>query len=172
MGDRFGGGHLDLANVIAALDGRPMQADIEETWEPIEGEREIRRGRVAISSAGDVYSTVAESGAPEVAFVHHRQRGVMRAGLAADRSAWVTMPFPPFELCGGRGFPPAGRADATLEGLACLRHELDVDGQRITLWFAPEIGTNVRHETVTRDGRQTYALRNIRFDEPDPSLFE
>jgi hypothetical protein len=172
MSNRFGGGHLDLANVIAALDGRPLQAEVEETWEPVEGQCEVRRGQIAISSTGDVYSTVTEAGASEVAFVHHTRRGVMRAGLAADRSQWITVPFPRFELCGGRGRRPPDGGDAIVEGLACMREEHVMDGQRITMWYAPEIRTNVRHETVTEAGRQTYALCNIRFDEPDPGLFE
>jgi hypothetical protein len=172
----FGGGQIDLTSLLAALDGRPLQAEIEEVSVPRSGEPQRRSGRVQVDSRGRIRCDVQEDAGPAVMFAYDFERRLMVAGLADDPASWqrTTWPFPPPHPTPRppSASPELRPGDELVEGLPCSREEFTgADGARTVMWRAHSLGIPLRIESNDARGTHLYRVHAIRYEEPRPEVF-
>lgn len=170
-GNVFGGGQIDVGNLLGHLSGLPLQAEIEELFVPMSGDPVRRRHtRLVATSDGCVRFDVTEGEAPTVAFVFDSRRGVFSGGLAERPGSWDSQPWSshipklPFAFAA----TPMAITDATsVEGIACRVSEYEVGDSKTTVWESPQLGIPIRIESSDPTGRKTFRVHSVRFEEPD-----
>ena len=143
-GPSFSGGWLDLRRLLQVLDGRPLQADLEEVFTPRSGgEPRRRNGRVWVDCRRRVRLDVNEDGQPPVMFCFDPGGEVLLCGVVDQPETWVRSPWR-MSLESPIGPPP----DAASDLAAAFRVEL-----------------------TDAEGSHLYRMVNARYQEPDSSVF-
>jgi hypothetical protein len=138
----FSGGWLDLRRLLAALGGRPLQADLEEVFTPrAGGEVKRRHGRVWVDTRRRVRLDVQEEGQPLVMFCFDGAGQSLTCGVVDQPETWVSSPWP---MSFDADVPPAAE---------------------------PPSGQAFRVEVTDADGAHLYRLFNERYEEPDAGVF-
>jgi hypothetical protein len=170
----FGGGQIDVAALLGALAGRPLQARLHERFTPVVGGRvEERTGRIQVSSTRCARFDILQGAGPEVAFVYDLASARVGSGISDQPSTWSWAPWNirSHPDVAGQPLEPVPPDAIDLEGSPCRLSEYEGGGTISRHWNSLLLGIPIRIESTSDVGERLFRIYDIRYEEPPAEAF-